>query len=147
VVSRALDTPCVTGCGDGTVAALLGRTVTVDATSGRVYAGELGTCSVDESSDEDLRRLTGWAEQAVAVRVTVADDDAVAPVLDADAIPPEELGEQLPPIPAGTRTVRGALFATPDGVRAALDAGVEVIVTPHRLPVLLTAAAHQEGTP
>jgi pyruvate,orthophosphate dikinase len=120
--------------------------VTVDATSGRVYAGTIDTSVVDESSDEDLRRLTGWAEQVVRVRVTGSDSDAVEPVLDADAIPPEELGEHVPTIPPGTTTVRGALFATPDGVRAALDAGVEVIVAPHRLPVLLTAVAHERGT-
>ena len=40
----------------------------------------------------------------------------------------DELGEQVPEIPAGTKTVRGALFATDDGVRAALDARVEVIL-------------------
>jgi pyruvate,orthophosphate dikinase len=146
VVSRALDTPCVVGCGAGTLENLVGRIVTVDATSGRVYAGEVETTAVDESSDEDLRRLTGWAERAASVRVTDSDADIVEPVLDADAIPPGELGEQLPEIPAGTRTVRGALFTTPDGVRAALDSGVEVIVAPHRLPVLLTAVAHQGGT-
>ncbi|GAB3202134.1 pyruvate, phosphate dikinase [Geodermatophilus arenarius] len=146
VVSRALDTPCVTGCGPGTIEALLGRTVTVDATSGRVYLGEVESSAVDESSDDDLRRLTAWAEELVEVRVTDPDADVPGPVLDSDAVPAEELGEQLPPIPAGTRTVRGALFTTPDGVRAALDAGVEVIVAPHRLPVLLTAVAHQGGT-
>ncbi len=143
VVGRALDTPCVVGCGDGTVDALVGRTVTVDATGGRVLAGSLPTAAVDESSDEDLRRLTAWAEAEVAVTVAASDDAAVAPVLDADAIPAEELGERLPDIPPGTRTVRGALFASPDGVRAALDAGVEVIVAPQRLPVLLAAADHR----
>jgi pyruvate, orthophosphate dikinase len=141
VVSRALDTPCVVGCGAGAVDALLGLTVTVDATGGRVYAGELPTTAVDESSDADLLRLTDWAAAATTL---VVGERAVEPVLDADAIPPAELGERLPDIPAGTRTVRGALFATPDGVAAALDAGVEVIVAEHRLPVLLAAAAHQE---
>ena len=144
VVSRALDTPCVVGCGEGTVDRLLGRTVTVDATTGRVYAGEVPTSAVDEAEDDDLRRLGEWAEQAVA-RVTVASpgSDVPAPVLDADAIPPEELGERLPDIPPGTRTVSGALFTTPDGVRAAVDAGVDVIVAAHRLPVLLSVVASQ----
>ena len=81
------------------------------------------------------------------MRVDADGAGAVAPVFDADTIPPEELGEHLPAIPPGTRTVRGAVFATPDGVRAALDAGVEVIVAPHRLPVLLTAIAHDQGGP
>jgi len=146
VVSRALDTPCVVGCGAGTVDRLVGRTVTVDATKGLVYDGVLPTSAVEEGSDDDLRRLTEWADQVVSVRVDADGTGAVAPVFDADTIPPEELGEHLPAIPPGTRTVRGAVFATPDGVRAALDAGVEVIVAPHRLPVLLTAIAHHGGT-
>jgi pyruvate,orthophosphate dikinase len=146
VVSRALDTPCVAGCGPGAIEALLGRTVTVDATSGRVYAGAVESSAVDESSDEDLRRLTAWAEDVAPVRVAAPDEDVPEPVLDTDEIPAEELGEQVPSIPPGTRTVRGALFTTPDGVRAALDAGVEVVVAVHRLPVLLTATAHQGGT-
>ncbi|MHA6783680.1 pyruvate, phosphate dikinase [Pseudonocardia saturnea] len=146
VVSRALDTPCVVGCGAGIVEELVGRTVTVDATSGRVYAGELATVAVDEAEDGDLRRLCEWAEQAGAVTVAEPGAPVPEPVLDADTIPPEELGEQLPAIPAGTRTVRGALFTTPDGVRAALDAGVEVIVAAHRLPVLLSAVAHRAAS-
>jgi pyruvate, orthophosphate dikinase len=146
VVSRALDTPCVVGCGPGTVDRLVGRTVTVDATKGLVYDGVIPTSAVEEGSDDDLRRLTAWADQVVSVRVDADGTGAVDPVFDADTIAPEELGEHLPAIPPGTRTVRGAVFATPDGVRAALDAGVEVIVAPHRLPVLLTAIAHQGGT-
>ncbi len=77
--------------------------------------------------------------------MTVAEPGTAVPepVFDADTIPPEELGERLPDIPPGTRTVRGVLFTTPDGVRAALDAGVGVIVAEHRLPVLLSAVAHR----
>ncbi|QJY48956.1 pyruvate, phosphate dikinase [Pseudonocardia broussonetiae] len=142
VVSRALDTPCVVGCGAGTVDALVGRTVTVDATAGRVYAGEVATTAVDETGDDDLRRLCDWAEAAAPVRVVAPGADVPAPVFDADAAAPEELGERLPDLPPGTRTVRGALFTTADGVRHALDGGVEVIVAAHRLPVLLAAAAH-----
>ncbi|AWK76333.1 pyruvate, phosphate dikinase (plasmid) [Rhodococcus oxybenzonivorans] len=144
VVSRALDTPCVVGCGTGTVESLVGRIVTVDATTGRVYAGELPTSAVDESRDEDLRRLTEWAEGATPLQV--GTDVAVEPVFDADTLPAEELGEQLPDIPSGTKTVRGAIFCAPDGVRAALDSGVDAIVTAHRLPVLLAAIAHHRRT-
>ncbi|MFC9357940.1 pyruvate, phosphate dikinase [Rhodococcus sp. NPDC057014] len=144
VVSRALDTPCVVGCGTDTVAGLVGRTVTVDATTGKVYAGELPTSAVDESEDEDLRRLTGWAERVASLQV--GPDVAVEPIFDADTVAAEDLGEQLPDIPDSTKTVRGAVFCAPDGVRAALDAGVEAIVTTHRLPVLLAAIAHQRST-
>ncbi|MFE7416778.1 pyruvate, phosphate dikinase [Rhodococcus sp. NPDC057529] len=144
VVSRALDTPCVVGCGTDTVAGLVGRTVTVDATTGKVYAGELPTSAVDESEDEDLRRLTGWAERVTSLQV--GPDVAVEPIFNADTVAAEDLGEQLPDIPDGTKTVRGAVFCAPDGVRAALDSGVEAIVTTHRLPVLLAAIAHQRST-
>jgi pyruvate,orthophosphate dikinase len=139
VVSRALDTPCVVGCGAGTVDALVGRVITVDASAGRVYAGELPTTAAAETADDDLRRLGSWAEAEAPVRVA---DEGPGPVFDADGVPPEELGEDLPAIPPGTRTVRGTVFATSEGVRAAVDAGVEVIVAAHRLPVLLAAIEH-----
>jgi pyruvate,orthophosphate dikinase len=144
VVSRALVTPCVTGCGPGTIDALDGQLITVDGNSGRIWVGELPTTAVDEDADEDLRRLTGWAETESRVTVTGTADGAPAPVFDAGTIPAGEIGDGLPAIPPGTRTVAGALFGTPDGVRAALDAGVEVIVATRRLPVLLAAIAHTE---
>lgn len=161
VVSRALDTPCVVGCGAGTVEALVGRTITVDATGGRVFAGELPTAAAHPDSDDDLRRLQDWAAAESPVRVVEAgsaretapyllsDPQAVmdaasvpGPVFDADTLPPAELGEEIPEIPAGTRSVRGAVFATPEGVAAAVAAGVEVIVASPPLPVLLAAVAH-----
>lgn len=144
VVSRSLDTPCVVGCGPGTVANLVGRTVTVDTASGRVYAGELPTSAVNENKDEDLRRLTEWAESAAPVRVDTTG--VLEPVFDTDTLPADDIGDQVPDIPEGTRTVRGAVFCARDGVGAALDAGVELIVTPHRLPVLLTAIAHDRSS-
>jgi pyruvate,orthophosphate dikinase len=143
VVSRALDTPCVVGCGDAVAERLLGRMITVDGGTGKIFAGALETTAVDESSDEDLRRLGEWAEKLVSVAVVNDDSTAIAPVFDAHVVPAEELGDQLPPIPPGTKTVRGAVFTTPEGVRAALDAGVEMIVAERRLPVLLAAIAHQ----
>lgn len=153
VVSRALDTPCVVGCGAGTVEALVGRVITVDASTGRVYAGELPVSSASETGDADLARLCEWASAESPVRVVDAAADSGSasvagvpgPVFDADAVPPEELGEDLPAIPAGTRTVRGAVFGTSEGVQAALAAGVEVIVAEHRLPVLLAAVECSGG--
>ncbi|TCK25878.1 pyruvate, phosphate dikinase [Pseudonocardia endophytica] len=142
VVGRALDTPCVVGCGDGTVDALVGREVTVDATSGTVHAGVLATTAVSEDGDEDLARLAAWASEIAPVRVA---DSGPEPVFDADALPADEVGDAVPAIPPGTRTVRGAVFTSPEGVRAAVDAGVEVIVSAIRLPVLLAAAAHRRS--
>ncbi|WP_234997625.1 pyruvate, phosphate dikinase [Pseudonocardia thermophila] len=146
VVSRALDTACVVGCGAGTVDRLVGRIVTVDATGGKVYAGELPTSAATEASDDDLRRLAEWATAQAPIQVLAPGADAPGPVFDADELPPDELGEELPEIPAGTKTVRGAVFTTPEGVRAALRSGVAAIVAEHRLPVLLAAIEHSGGT-
>ena len=41
VVSRELHTPCVVGCGQGSLARLVGTEVTVDGGSGTVYSGLL----------------------------------------------------------------------------------------------------------
>jgi pyruvate,orthophosphate dikinase len=41
VVSRELDVPCIVGCGSGSLTALEGQTVTVDAIAGEVLAGAL----------------------------------------------------------------------------------------------------------
>jgi pyruvate,orthophosphate dikinase len=41
VVSRELGVPCVVGCGSGSLTALEGQTVTVDAVTGEVLAGAL----------------------------------------------------------------------------------------------------------
>jgi len=147
VISRALDTPCVTGCGLGTIDALAGQLITVDGSTGQIWVGELPTVAVDENADEDLRRLSAWADAESPVTVRATTDGVPGPVFDSDTIPAEELGEDLPPIPPGTRTVAGGLFTTADGVQAALDAGVEVIVAPRRLPVLLAAITHAGRTP
>ena len=141
-LSRALETPCLTGCGPGTLDALEGQEITVDGDSGRIWVGELPISVTDEAEDDDLRRLTGWAESASPITVVSSVGDAPGPVFDADTIPAEELDESLPAIPPGTRSVAGGLFRTPDGIRAALDAGVEVIVAQSRLPVLLTAIGY-----
>lgn len=142
VVSRALDTPCVVGCGAGAVAALVGRVVTVDATGARVFDGEIGGQATTVEGDEDLLALLGWARELAPVRVvgTVAEVDG--PVFDADAA--LAAGTDDPEIPAGTRAVSGAYFDTDAGVRAALDAGAEVIVSTNPLPVLLAAIAHRK---
>lgn len=139
VVSRALDTPCVVGCDDA-VALLVGREVTVDATNGTVYAGALATEAVDEADDADLALLLGWARDRSSLRVVADVAQAPAPVYDADQ-DLEADPEQAPVVPAGTASVCGAAFASPDGIRAALAAGVTTVVAAHELPVLLTALA------
>ncbi|MEJ2867741.1 pyruvate, phosphate dikinase [Actinomycetospora sp. OC33-EN08] len=148
VVGRALDVPCVVGCGAGVVASLAGRTVTVDATSGRIYDGEIAVTAADECADDDLVELTAWADEFSPVRVLAADGEAacrLGPVFDGDTVDPEALGDGVPTIPPGATAVRGAVFQSADGARAALDAGVGTIVATRRLPVLLAAIAHHDA--
>ncbi|GAA5061259.1 pyruvate, phosphate dikinase [Nocardia callitridis] len=67
VVCRELGVPCVVGCGSGTFAALAGRTVTVDATSGITYSGELTVLPAPTTDDPDVLLLTSLArEEAMA---------------------------------------------------------------------------------
>jgi pyruvate,orthophosphate dikinase len=61
VVSRELGVPCIVGCGAGTLMDLDGREVTVDATSGEVFAGILASVASTEDDDPDLATLAGWA--------------------------------------------------------------------------------------
>ncbi|WP_280383615.1 PEP-utilizing enzyme [Nocardia wallacei] len=62
LVSRELGRPCVVGCGPGVVAALAGRTVTVDGGAGVVWAGEVAGQAVDPDVLDDVRRLARWAD-------------------------------------------------------------------------------------
>lgn len=61
VVSRELGRVCVVGCGPGSLAALTGQLVTVDGTSGQIYAGSLPTVS-PELHDRDLEVVVGWLD-------------------------------------------------------------------------------------
>jgi len=64
LVCREIGLPCVVGCGAGTSQRLDGRTVTVDGTSGRVYAGDATTAGGASSLDphvEALLELAGLA--------------------------------------------------------------------------------------
>ncbi len=136
VVSRALDTPCVVGCGEGAAAALIGRVVTVDATSGRVYAGELSMTHSTESDDADLRQLTQWARTRSPLKVSAPGGAVPGPTFESGA----DL-ETPPAIPEGTRSVSGQYFQTDAGVAAAVAARIETVVATQPLPILLAALA------
>ncbi|SNS35745.1 pyruvate, phosphate dikinase [Rhodococcoides kyotonense] len=142
VVSRALDTPCVVGCADA-VADLVGKTVTVDAVSGHIYADELPTVAVDEANDCDLQRLLAWATEFAPITVVADDADAPQPLFDPSATGDFD-PDAMPTVPPGTASVAGAIFSRPDALRAALDAGITTVVAPRALPVLLAAIALQE---
>ena len=139
VVSRALGVPCVVGCGEGTVTALAGQTVTVDGASGKVFAGALPVTMPDEAADPALATLTRWAEAVSPLRVSTAATASNGPVLDLNTVEGGEDIERLPALLAGHATVRGGAIASDAGVRAAVAAGVTHLIASPRLPVLLAA--------
>ncbi|WP_280426862.1 pyruvate, phosphate dikinase [Nocardia carnea] len=60
VVCREMNVPCIVGTGIDTLAALAGTTVTVDASTGHVYAGTIARTAVNEHDDSDLAQITEW---------------------------------------------------------------------------------------
>ncbi|MEV0854457.1 pyruvate, phosphate dikinase [Nocardia fluminea] len=59
LVCREIGLPCVVGCGEGTVAALAGRTITVDGATGKVFDGDATAGSAIEH-DEYLTELLSY---------------------------------------------------------------------------------------
>jgi pyruvate,orthophosphate dikinase len=137
VVSRALGVPCIVGCGDGVVAALAGRTVTVDGTSGTVFTGSLEVVSPDESDDPDLATLCEWARELAPVQVLRRDGEVPATALDLNALDGGEDPSRIAALIGAARCVRGRVLESDAGLEAALAAGVECLVTEHLLPSLL----------
>nr|WP_281374030.1 pyruvate, phosphate dikinase [Mycobacterium vicinigordonae] len=111
VVSRELQTPCVVGCGRGSLRALVGTDVTVDGAEGLVYSGLLPLTQPSEDSDPEMAMLLSWARSRSPVRVVQRDaaNSAVPRVDHRDA-------------------------AT---VWQALEAGESMVAAEHPLPVLL----------
>jgi pyruvate, orthophosphate dikinase len=143
VVGRALGLPCIVGCGKGSLQALIGKTVTVDGRTGKVYAGALAIEAPDERSDAALTALAEWAAKGSPLRVVSpsSPDACEAADLSAndDAADPEKIGAVLASL-KGARGARGGVIASNEGVQAALRAGLEFIVAEPVLPPLIAAA-------
>ena len=147
VVSRALGRPCVVGCGADSLAGLAGRVVTVDGQLGVVLEGRVPVVVPDETANDDLVALAGWAaaRSPLAVVSSVADD---ALVVDLDGIDeasdPDRLRAFLRTVdPAAA--VRGSVLASESAVAACVAAGIRLLVATPRLPVLLAAAQSVPG--
>jgi pyruvate, orthophosphate dikinase len=149
VVGRALGLPCVVGCGKGVLRELVGRIVTVDGRTGKVYDGALAIETPDESDHEALATLGGWATPRSPLRVLPASapeaQDAVDLSENSAAIDPNTIGDALESI-KGARGARGGAIASDQGVRAALAAGLEYIVADPVLPPLLAALRSKSET-
>ncbi|WP_020501739.1 pyruvate, phosphate dikinase [Sciscionella marina] len=65
VVSRELGTPCVVGCGAGTLERLAGQRITVDAGTGEIFDGALPLAPVSEAGSPALATLAEWARDVV----------------------------------------------------------------------------------
>jgi len=148
VVSRALGIPCVVGCGDGAVTALAGQTMTVDGSAGAVYEGVLPVADPDEATLSDLRVLTEWADALSPLRVVAPealDEDGQGDLLDLNRIDGGEDPGRLSALLNGARVATGGALSTDAGIKAAVHAGLKVVVGHPRLPLLL--AAFNAGKP
>jgi hypothetical protein len=121
--------------------------VTVDGSSGVVYAGVLPTESVRTEDVPGLSTLIEWARELCPVTVEdeapdVLDLDAVGVSFDPEAEPDvDELTERM----RGAQAVTGSILSKAAGARAVLRSGVPVVV---RLPgqhaaVLLLRLVHE----
>jgi len=74
VICRELGRPCVVGCGSHSVTPLVGRQVTLDGSSGRVWIGQLSIDQSDEAASEDVRKLLEWGAPLIPLRLLDAHD-------------------------------------------------------------------------
>ncbi len=143
VVGRALGLPCVVGCGAGALAALTGKTVTVDGQSGTVFDGALPIEAPDESGNDLLVTFATWAAARAKLRVISPAEAKGLAVADLDGNDAAADPEQIDAVVAGLKGARGAkggAIASDEGVRAAIAAGLDFIVAQPVLPPLLAAA-------
>lgn len=145
VVGRALGLPSVVGCGAGTVTTLYGQTVTVDGERGKIYSGALEVVTPCETEDDRLAELLCWAREHSPL-VVYRPDEAPRGTLDLQGNDDAADPANLPALIKGARGARGGSIASEEGVRAALQAGLEYIVAEPTLPALL-AAIHAGGRP
>ncbi|WP_158970805.1 pyruvate, phosphate dikinase [Chachezhania sediminis] len=138
VVSRALGVPCVTGCGDGSVTALKGQTVTVDGANGLILKGALPVQEPDETALAGLVKLTRIAERMSPVKV-ILPENAPSNALDLNRIDGGSEIQRLPDLLKGAQIAGGGALSDDKGIAIAVQAGVTAIVGRPRLPILLAA--------
>jgi pyruvate,orthophosphate dikinase len=109
VVSREIGRPAVVGCGDGVVAELEGKLITVDGAEGEVREGILELTAWSETDSPDLAELAEIARRVSPIRGHAVGD---YPVLT---------------------------DSSPSAVAKALAAGLTDVVSPHPLIIMLVA--------
>jgi pyruvate,orthophosphate dikinase len=135
LVTRELGKPGVVGCGVGSLTQLAGQLVTVDGSSGRVFAGEVDFELAEAQPDEHAELLVEWAQARVPVKVLNRADAATTPRFD-EPLPFAAEVQRL----AGHTSAGGTALETRDGLRAALAAGLQSVIVEHPLAVLLQLA-------
>jgi pyruvate,orthophosphate dikinase len=60
VVSRELGKPSIVGCGEGALQGLIGRVITLDGDTGKIYAGELTAVRPSLDEQPGLAQLARW---------------------------------------------------------------------------------------
>jgi len=145
VVSRALGVPCIVGCGDGQVAELNGLKVTVDGMSGKIYRGSLAVETPSEVDHPELSQLIDWARELSTVTVLAKSAGPIpAEIIDLGRLEGGEDPALLGGLIGAAKIVMGGALESDAGVEAALNAGVDCIVSQHVLPTLLCVIHHQE---
>lgn len=135
VVSRQLGVPCIVGCGDGALQGLAGQMVTIDGSGGIVFRGRLDVHQPQENADPLLEQLRQWALPRSPLQVFAhghAPND-VSVDLESDDVAQAAL--RL----GGAKSAVGSIFNTDEGVRLAVDSGLDFIVVKQVLPALLAA--------
>ncbi len=151
VVCRALGVPCVVGCGKDSLKKLATGVVTVDGQAGKVFAGALPVHKTHERDDASLRQLLEWAQASTPLKV-YAPSEAAPPgeIVDVAAVGESHEHSSIAAALAkvkGAAGARGVSMGTDEGVRAALDAGLQFIVTEPTLPALISAIHARPPTP
>ena len=130
VVTRALGRPSVVGVGEGMTSEWEGAEVTVDGSSGVVYAHRLHTTDVRYEDVPGLETFVALARELSEVEVVdeateVLDLDQLGVQLDAEGgLDVESLAERM----RGAVAVRGSMLTTADGARAVVRSGVSTVV-------------------
>ena len=142
VVSRALGTPCIVGCGDGALSHLLGQEVTVDGQHGQIFAGAAPIELPNEAGNPYLSQLIAWLETRIPITVDYYEPTQHGDIYNLNNVEGAEEPANLPHLLKGHKQVAGSVLESDAAVVAALEAGVTTILVANRLPVMLAVWHH-----
>lgn len=139
VVSRGLGIPCVVGCGDGLLDEIVGKTITIDGSTGLVLEGCVPQMPAAEAMDETVSQLVTWATDVLGVEVM--DERSRDPHVPVLVLGDAESAE--PALRDGCRehtAVAGAAMNRPENVLLAGELGYQAIYAEDSPATVLAAA-------